>query len=711
MDPLYSPSWYRVAELRMERSADLVFHRHVYRNEVWYVVRNSATGKTHRFTPAAHDLVGRLSPDRTTDEVWLAIVDRWGDDSPTQDETLRLLGVLHGDGLIRADAPPDTQALFAKAQEEERKERRSNQNPVSFRVPMVDPDAFLNRWLPWVQPLFSRAGAFVCALTLLIAAIAALKNAPELAAASDSLFEPASVVALWFAYPLVKAIHELGHAFAVKHWGGEVHEMGILFMVFLPVPYVDASASSVFPDKRKRMIVSGAGILVELFLASIATLVWLVVEPGAVRHVAYAVMLVGGISTLLFNGNPLLRFDGYYVFADALEIPNLASRSRQYLGILAQRYLLGLKTVPLPETAPGEDRWLIGYSIAAFAYQTMVMLGIALYLASEFFVIGVGLAVFTLVMRMVVPFGRNLAWLLTDPGVGQRRSRALAGSLGSFALVMLIVFALPLPLRTQTEGVTWLPEDAHVRAGAEGFVVELLAEPHSPVERGAALVRTRDPAHVARLRVLEAERRELRQRVQSLAGDDRVQAEIARDQLADADASLARAREEGAELIIHSPSDGLFVLDGGRDPVGRYVAKGEVVGYVVDLGAPTARVVVTQSEIALLRERTDATWVRVAHAPGAVLPGRIMREVPAGTGRLPSRALGTSGGGPFPVEPSDPDGVRTLEPVFQFDVALPAGSMRAAGERVYVRFDHGTEPLIGRSVRALRRLFLRQLGV
>ena len=260
------------------------------------------------------------------------MVAQFGDDAPTQDEALQLLGLLHGAGYLRGNLPPDTAALFERLHEEERREARSQRNPVSFRVPLLDPDAFLERWLPWVQPIFTRAGALLTALAIAAAALVALQHTPELLAASDSLLEPESVLALWFSYPVVKVVHELGHAFAVKRWGGSVHEIGVMFLVFLPVPYVDASASAVFPEKHRRMVVSAAGIAVELIMASVALFVWLVVEPGFVRHLAYAVMLVGGVSTLLFNGNPLLRFDGYYVLADAIEIPNLATRGRALVG-------------------------------------------------------------------------------------------------------------------------------------------------------------------------------------------------------------------------------------------------------------------------------------------------------------------------------------------------------------------------------------------
>ena len=712
MEPLYSPSWYRVAELRPRVAAEARFVRHAYRAETWYVVRSPATGRVHRLTPEAYALVGRMDGERTMDQLWNALVAQLGDDAPTQDETLSVLGLLHTADLLRCDVPPDTTAMFRRAEEREGRELRGRLNPISLRVPLLDPDAFLVRWQSWARPLFTKAGALVWCAVVLAAAVAALRHAPELAAGARTLHEPASLLALWFSYPLVKACHELGHAFAVKRWGGSVHEMGILFLVLMPVPYVDASASSVFREKHRRMIVAGAGIAVELFLAALATFVWLSVEPGAVRHVAQAVMLIGGVSTLFFNGNPLLRFDGYYVLADWLEIPGLAGKGNQYLAALARRWILGLRETELPRATPGEARWLVGYAVAAWVYRLVVLFGIALYLAGRFFVVGVALALVALVARVLLPVLKRASYVLTDPVVGERRGRALCGSLGVVAALCVLVFLVPLPLHTRSEGVIWLPERSNVRAGTEGFVVETLAEPNRLVGAGDPLLRIRDPAIEARVRVLEAKQRELRMRVQALEREDRVRAEISREQLADTDAALARARERAGEVVVRSPVAGTFVMVDGQDLVGRYVEQGQVVAHVVDLSNAVARVVVPQHEVGLLRERAPSVQVRLAHDVGTVLTASIARQVPAATDRLPTRALGTRGGGRLAVDPMDADGLRTLEPVFQFDLALPENApIHAVGARVYVRFDHGAEPLAGRVYRALRRLFLRQLGV
>jgi putative peptide zinc metalloprotease protein len=712
MESLYSPSWHRVAELRPRVSPQARFHRHDYRGKTWYVVQNPTSGRVHRITPQAYALVGLMDGERTTEEIWNLVVHRLQDDAPTQDETLNVLGLLHAADLLRCDVPADTEALLRRVEQEQGQERWRKLHPLSLRLPLFDPDSFLSRWHPYVRGLYSRTGAAIWCAVVLAGGIAALRHAPELAAEIGSMREPGGLLALWFAYPLVKLLHELGHAFAVKRWGGDVHQVGLLFMVFVPVPYVDASAASVFPEKHRRMIVDAAGIAVELFLAALATFVWIAVEPGLVRYCAFAVMLIGGVSSLFFNGNPLLRFDGYYVLADAIGIPRLAAKSSQYLGAVARRWVLGLRQQPLPETTPGEAPWLVGYAVAAFAYRMSIMLTIALYLAGSFFVVGVALAIASVATQIVLPVLRQVSFVLNDPIVGERRGRALAGSGGLAAALAILLLALPLPLRTRSEGVIWLPERSHVRAGAEGFVVELLSEPYRAVREGDPLIRTRDPMIETRVRVLEAQLREQRVRMHAVQEESFVKSEIARERVADTEAALARAREQAGEVLIRSPADGTFVIAGGGDPLGRYLQHGEVVAYVVDLAGAVARVAVPQDHVALLRQRDVRAWVRLAHDMGTVLPARIVREVPAATDQLPTRALGTGGGGGIAVDPADPDGLKTLETVFQFDLALPEDALlRAAGARIYVRFDHRAEPLAQRGYRALRRLFLRQLGV
>jgi putative peptide zinc metalloprotease protein len=712
-DPLLSPSWYRVASLRPRLRKQARFHRHVYRGQVWYVVQDRASGRCQRLTPSAYQIVGLMDGRRTTQELWEAAGTRLGDEGPTQDETIRLLGLLHAADVLRCDVSPDVEELFRRTRRREQQQWWQRvTSPLSLRLPLADPDAFLARWVPLVAPLFSRGGAVACALPIAVALVFAGVNADEIASAGPSrLLETRNLLLLWLVYPLVKALHELGHAAATKVWGGEVHEMGIMFLVLVPVPYVEASAASAFPEKGRRILVGAVGILVELVLASLALLVWLAVEPGLARDVAYAVMWIGGASTLFFNGNPLLRFDGYYVLADAVEIPNLKTRSTQYLSYLVLNRLFGVESARHPVSAPGEAAWFAVYGVTSFLYRLVVVFGIALFISRKFFVLGTLLAISVVATSFVVPLLRQIAFLLTSPRLGARRPRAIATSAGLAAAAAALVFLVPTPVFTTTQGVLWPPERSQVRAGADAFVLRLLVEPGTRVEAGQPLVLTRDATLEADAAVLEGKLRELRTRYHAERRTHRGRAQILADKIAGVETALARARERVGEVVVRSPAAGRFVVPRASDLADRFVEQGQPLAWVMGRTAPTARVVVPQADVDLVRNRTRGVQVRLASQVGEVLAASVRREVPAASDRLPTRALGAAGGGPFAVDPTDASGVQTREKVFQFDLGLPEGmAANEIGTRVYVRFDHGWEPLAGRLARAVRRLFLRHIG-
>ena len=711
---LFSPSWYRVAHLKPCIRRHGRFYRHLYRGQRWYILQDRTTGRCHRLNATAYHLAGLMNGERTTQQIWETAGEMLGDDAPTQDETIRLLGLLHFADVLRCEVSPDTVELFRRGHRRSSQEAwRRFTNPLSIRVRLFDPEKFLERWLPWVRPLFSPVALAVCGLVVCAAGVLAAANWTELSqGASTRLLEPRNLLLMWIAYPVVKAIHEFGHAFAAKVWGGEVHEMGIMFLVLMPVPYVDATCASVFPDKWKRAGVGAAGILVELLLASLALIVWLIVEPGVVRSIAYDVMWIGGASTLLFNGNPLLRFDGYYVLADAIEMPNLGSRSNQYLGYLVMHHGFGLDKVRNPVSTHGEEPWLLGYGVASFCYRMLVMFGIALFLTSKFFIVGVLLAALGVGSQVVVPLLRHVSFLFTNPRLAEKRPRAIltsAVAVGGLAGFLLLV---PLPLRTNAQGVVWPPPGAEVRARADGFVVRVLADPDAFVEPGTPLILTRDPSLEADIAVLEAQRDELRARRLAEWRSDLVKAQNTLQEIATVEAALARARERKGDVVIRSAAYGTLVAPHLADLVDQFVSQGQLMGYVVNSAITTARVVVPQSDIALVRANTDAVEVRLSSRPRRALPASIRREVPAATNRLPSAALGAAGGGPLPVDATDPEGLRTPQAVFQLELALlDEAGVRRIGERVYVRFDHGSEPLALRAFRALRRLLLRHIVV
>jgi putative peptide zinc metalloprotease protein len=710
---IFSPSWYRVTNLTPRLRSHVRISRHHYRGQPWYVLQDSAAARYHRFSPAAYFMIGLMDGHRTVDTIWEAANVEFGDDAPDQDQVIQLLGQLHASDVLQCDVPPDSMELFRRFERDRfAKLKRRLMSPLSIRIPVLDPDRFLSRFAWLARPLFSLGGLFIWALVVGVALLLAVSHWTDLTNnISDRVLSTHNLLLVWLIFPFVKILHELGHAFATKIWGGEVHEMGITLLVLTPVPYVDASSSSAFPNKRKRMVVAAAGMMTELFIAALALFVWLNVETGILSSLMFDIMLISGISTLLFNGNPLLRFDSYYILADYLEIPNLGGRAQQYLGYLCQAYLFDIPGADSPVTAQGERGWFVVYGIAAFIYRIFVSFFIVIFIASKFFTLGILLAEFAVITQIILPLGKQIGFLFS-PKIRKRRLRALGLTGTVLATTALTIFYLPVPFWTRGEGVVWLPEQSQVRAGSNGTLQHLLVEADSLVEIGTPLVALEDPFLDAELEVLEARLVELKARYDAALATDRVEAEMIDEERMGVLAERNVALDNAANLLVKSPSVGQFIVTRPQNLPGRFYRKGELVGYVAADSSANIRVVVTQSDILLIRQRTVGVAVKLASRPQATFNAVVDREVPAANYVLPSKALGVSGGGRIAVDPADEEGTKALEKVFQLDLAVLEDIPTAYfGERVYVRFEHGEMPLGQQWYWMGRQLFLRHFGV
>ena len=714
-DSYFSPSWYRVAELKPRLRSHTQIHRHEYRGRVWYILQDHAGGKSHRFTPEAYRFIGLMDGQLTVQQLWDAVSIEAGDEAPTQDDIIRLLGQLHAADSLISDVAPDSEELFRRFQKHQRmKLKQRIWTPLAVRFPLFDPERFLERTYPYVRFLFNWFGVLLWLTVVGAGVVLAAVHWTDLTKdIVDQALTPQNLFLLWFVYPVVKSLHELGHGYAAKYAGGEVHEIGIMFLVLVPVPYIDVSSAWGFRDKHKRMLVGAAGIMVELFLGAIALFVWLSVESGTAHVVAYNVMLISGVSTLLFNGNPLLRFDGYYVLADGIEIPNLGNRANKHLGYLIQKYLFGTRDAETSADSRGEQVWFVMYGLAAFIYRMFIMFAIILYIGGKFFVVGVALAIWATITQIFIPLGKSMKFLFTSPRLRRNRKRSMGVSAIMFAVVVAIFFVLPAPFWTRADGITWPAEQSQVRVGADGFIVKLLTPAGTRVEAGQALIELRDPFLAARVAVLKARLKELNSQLRLVQTIDRVQTAVVREELTATRADLERARERSDALIIRSQRGGVFVIPQEQDLPNRFVRKGQLMAYVVEPSDLMAvRVVVPHDEIGLVHDQTKRVHVMPVGWDAEPFEATILRKVPGGTTMLPSAALGVSGGGRVAVDPRASDGRTTLERVFEVEIGLPSGAATAfLGRRMYVRFDHGYKPVGFQLYRALRQLFLRKFGV
>ena len=725
--PTFSNQWYRVSALHPRLHAHVRMLRHGYRGEIWHVLDDPVSGCQHRINPVAWALVARLDGRQSLQQIWDTVVAEHGSQAPTQPEVMALLGQLHEHALIASEGRPDLSGLFEQQQRRNRRARQSRRNPLSFRVPLANPTPLLLRCDSLARLCFNpTAAALWCVLVFLALLMAGTQAGALQAYAARHLGSPQQLLLLWLAYPVVKALHELAHALAVRRWGGDVAEVGITLMLLMPVPYVDASAASAFRQRHRRIVVSLAGIAAEAALAALALVLWLVVADGVVREAAFAVMLIGGISTLLFNGNPLLRMDAYHALADWLESPGLAPRSKAYWLYLARRWVLGLKQARPPAVARGEKRWLIGYGAASTLYQWLLALSIVGWLTGLHLVLGVLALVWFVVVMLVLPAHRLWRWARTAAELAPQRGRALAAGGLLATLPVLLLLVVPLPAYTRAQGVVWLPEHALVRAQAEGFVYQLLAQDGAQVQPGAPLLQLADPTLEAEAAAFDARWRGVRAAQHQAVFNQSPQAMALTEQLLQLQAEATRMQQRRDQLTVRAGTAGLLALPRAADLPGTWVARGAVVAHVLPPGGGLVRVVVPQDDVARLQPggaarpqaQTLQAEVRLANSLAHVHHARVLAQTPAATRELPSVLLGDRGQGPFATDPTDPKALRTLEPVFTLDLALDAaqgGDSRAAtaqqpGVRAWVRFDHGAQPLAWQWLRRVQQLFIGRMA-
>jgi putative peptide zinc metalloprotease protein len=685
--------------------------RQTVRGTVWQVLTDPYTGRQHRFNDAAWRLLAALDGERTLDAIWQDELARHGDDAATQPEAMRIVAHAFSAQLLLGQLERDARAMVATQRKARRQRRRAAINPLAFRLPLWNPNAALDRWMPWlggvVHPWVVRLGW----LLALAGLAGALWHGDALA--RDAMAQQGSLrllLVLWVTWPVMKALHELAHALTIKSLGGEVNEVGVTLMVLTPLPYVDATASSAFADKRERAAVAAAGIWVESVLAAVALAGWLVLQPGLLREICLAVVLVGGVSTLLVNGNPLMRYDGYHVATDLLELPNLAPRSLRWWNLLLQRTLLGARQARMHDLSRGEQPWLVAYAPLSWLWRVALLLTLALTLSHFSQLLGLLLLAMAGWMALGGPVLKALRWIGTSPEAAGRRVPAAAAFTVAGVLGLAGLFMVPVADRTLAPGIVWLPDEAFVRLPGEARVERFLVRDGQPVQAGDALVQLANEDLQADLeRALQALRSAQVERLLRFE-QDAPRLALADDQLTRLKAEAERLQARADALVVRAAVGGTVVLTDPQRLLGRWLSQGELLAQVLPAGAARVRALVRNEDVARVRNGVDAIAVTLAHRPDTPLPATVERAVPRATRELPSPALGRPAGGPLATDPSDRDGRTAVEPRFAFDLRLPEGEDARVGTRVMVRFDHGHTVAAAVLAREARELFLRHVS-
>jgi putative peptide zinc metalloprotease protein len=718
--PTFSESWYRVVGLKPKLRFGAQMSRQFYRGERWYVVRDPAGNQFHRVSDAAYRFLGLLDGRRTVGEAWDLVGGQLADDAPTQPEVIQILSQLYAANLLETNITPDATVLLRRHKQQAKQKMQNRLMNVLFpRIPIWDPDQFLLRWMPVLRTLFSKVGAIIWLIVVGLAIATLLPHWNDLMMAGrhalDMQHNWENIFWLYFTFVLIKLFHELGHAGSCRRFGGECHELGIMLLVLVPTPYVDASTAWAFSNKWHRIFVGAAGMIVELFLAAICAFIWVNTNPQnypLVNQLAYNAMFIASVSTILFNANPLLRYDGYYILSDSLEIPNFRQKSSDYALGLIKRHVFRLK-LPQPLPPLVERAWLLSYAIASSIYRIFIGVMIVVVVSLKIPILGILMAFGGVATWLIVPVVKVVKYLSLDPELHRKRPRAIAFSAVIAAIVLITIGLIRFPVYVKFAGVVQPddPVDLHgfpmsgdLKTGGEGRVTRIFAKDGQIVHAGDPIIQLTNPMVEHDLEAAIARVNEINARIRQSRGIQDL-SELAQDE-ADLSAwqdRLSDSEQRQADLTVKAPFTGYLVSPRLNELPDQFLMRGTEVGRVAVLDRLIVKGDIEQDDAELVQPTRDnnapvhisKVEIRLASIPSQSMPGQSVIFLPAAVTDVVDPVLGTAGGGDIMIDPHDPKGLKAESNQFEAHVKLDnANGQYYAGQRAYVRLTLDKEPLL-----------------
>ncbi len=695
--------------LKVKLRPDLIVQPQFYEGMTHYVIKDPIALKYFRFKIEEYFLLQQFDGKQNLQDVKRAFERKYRPQTITVDDLLRFAAQLHEAGIALIDSPDQAQALVRRRKKNQwKKVWQFLANILYIKIPVVDPEKMLTGMYPYFRWMYT-TGFIAFSVGMMLAALTLVASQYQTFAARlpdfQSFFNWRTIVYFWCSLAIVKIIHEFGHGLTAKHFGGEVHEMGMLFLVLTPALYCDVTDSWLLPNKWKRIWISAAGIYVECFLASLTTFVWWNTEQGLLNSLCLATMFICSVNTILFNANPLLRYDGYYVMSDFLEIPNLRIKSTQFFAYLFQEKVLGLE-VPVQSYMPRSRRGLfVTYAIASYVYRWVVTFSILFFLSQFLKPYKLETVSYMIALGSLIPLAGMPLWQMVkfvrQPGRMRKVKKVRAGVFAAVTVALVTaVLLIPTPLRVQgtlvltaaapTEIYVEVPgrlESIDVKDGdfvKEGDVLATLSNPEKRLEY-LQLAEQSESNHVKGLwygQLSDASSRAMK--VQAL------QAET------DLEPALFKITEQIGKLTLVAPRDGQVIGVPHKEVRGQYLKPGKPLFEIGDPQKLEAHMVLDQTDIDLVRDKVNkpTAWVKVYGTSETTWKSYVSMVSPRNTEDIQT-SLTTGGGGEIATKQDQKTGTnRPLTAVYEVIIPVDNADMRLQpGLRGFAKIDGGHSTL------------------
>ena len=660
--PVGSPLAEKLQDVQVARRTDLKFSRHVHADGVAYVVHHPVTFQSHRLTSDDYHVFSFLDGKRPLKRVFENLVKADILDAGQEDDFYRYIVHLNAIGLLNLPIT-DGKQLHQRFQQRRENEKKGGINRYLFyRIPLFQPDAFLNRTIRFVRPMFTRAAVVVWAVCLVACFAMIWKRWDAFTSPLAGMSAAGNLLVMWGLLIGLKVVHEFGHAWACKHFGGHVPEMGAYMMMGSPCAYMDASASWSFPRRLQRIAVALGGMYFESWVAMAAVLVWCMTGPSLLNSAAHMIVVLSSVVTLAFNMNPLMKYDGYFALSDLLGLPHMREDASAELKRISKKMLFGLDQPTVAQSFFGQAGY-IAFGIATALYRVVIVLGISYTLST--FIPGAGtLIIISCVGGFLFKSTQaTIRYLQTSDELADRRQRAVlvTGCLAVFVLMAGVL--MPVPGGQQAVAVI-APSQQHVLYATEpGFLESTYVSNGDAIACGDAVCRLRNPNLNARLQAdqlaIDSRSTEIAAQLAGTKPRSRnadnnnlrhSRAAVAQQRLNQSIEDYVQTNDRQDRLEINSPADGTVTLADGIQITGRYVKPGEQLA-VINSGGWEVHAVMNEEILADWKPQLGDQVKVCLRGSGRTFVAYVNAVERTGSTRIKRRQLWQTSGGSIAVIP------------------------------------------------------------
>ncbi len=710
----FSDNWYRVADLRLGLRPGVSVRLHHYRGTPWYVLGARAHGAYFRVNPTTWAFLSRLTVEATLNEVWRAAVEQAPEETPGQEEVFELVAALYRANLIHVEGGVDEGKILERFASKKKMNLLARLSEILFmRIPLWDPDPWLTRHRSWLDQAMAPWARWLAVALVVWGVIEFILAGSRAWTQASHILQPQNLALLYVSVFATHFLHEMAHAAMCKRFGGEVRTMGVMLLLLTPLPYVDLSSSWTFRDKNQRALVDAAGMLMDVLVGALATLLWAYSPPGVINELAYNLMFSTVVYTLLFNINPLMRFDGYYILSDLVQIPNLHEQAKQAFTTGWREKVLGVPDAEAT-TSVAESRALVSFFLASNLYRLFVMVGIVLFVADQYFGIGLVVAVALAMTSFVLP-AKRLLDPLRNPLFRFQQKRLLRNAGVVVSILVLALLVIPVPDSRMLEGVLDAVGNTPLHTESGGRVEAVHVSHGDWVEAGQLLVSLRNPELDAEMGGLEAQLAQARTQQAKAMTEGGVDLAPIDERLKSIETARQSLHRQRLALAVKAPHAGRWVDNETRHRHREWVGRGAELGRVIDDRRHVFLGVIRQeAATALFDLREDGTRVRIEGERNTAHEVLSVRLIPHSQNTLPSAALGPVAGRETAVKASDPSGKKAAEPFFLLRAELSPEPDRQSeagvrhGKAGWIKIRVAPKPLAMQAWHSLTQYFQRR---